>query len=68
MIKKGEDMLILPTTSGYIVDYESDEVSKRTGKRIWKEVLCTKDKKKAEEKVAELKNTGLNARMLEAIF
>ena len=61
-------MLVLPSTAGWIVDYETDEVSKRTGKRIWKEVLCTKDKKKAEEKVAELKKTGYNARMLEAIF
>lgn len=61
-------MLTLPSTSGYLVEYESDEVSKRTGKRIWREVLCTKDKKEAEDKIAELEKTGLNARMLEAIF
>ena len=61
-------MLTLPSTSGYSVEYESDEVSKRTGKRIWREVLCTKDKKEAEDKVAELEKTGLNARMFETIF
>lgn len=61
-------MLTLPSTSGYLVEFETDEVSKRTGKRIWKEVLYTKDKKKAEDKVTELEKTGLNARMLEAIF
>lgn len=61
-------MLTLPSISGYSVEYESDEVSKRTGKRIWREVLCTKDKKEAEDKVSELEKTGLNARMFEAIF
>ena len=61
-------MLTLPSISGYSVEYESDEVSKRTGKRIWREVLCTKDKKEAEDKVAELEKTGLNARMFETIF
>lgn len=61
-------MLTLPSTSGYLVEYESDEVSKRTGKRIWREVFYTKDKKEAEDKVAELQNTGLNVRMFEAIF
>lgn len=61
-------MLVLPSTTGWIVDVETDQVSKRTGRKIWKEVLCTTDKNKAEEKVAELKKTGYNARMCEAIF
>jgi len=61
-------MLTLPSISGYSVEYESDEVSKRTGNRIWREVLCTKNKKEAEDKVAELEKTGLNARMFETIF
>lgn len=61
-------MLVLPSTTGWIVDVETDQVSKRTGRKIWKEVLCTTDKNKAEEKVAELKKTGYNARMSEAIF
>ena len=61
-------MLVLPSTAGWIVEVETDQVSKRTGKKLWRDVLCTKDKNKAEEKVAELKNTGYNARMYEAIF
>ena len=65
---KEDGMLTLPTTAGYIVEYETDIVSKRTGKRIWHEELYTKDKETAEKCMKELKDKGFNARMYEAIF
>lgn len=61
-------MLILPKNAGYIVEYETDIVSKRTGKKLWHEELCTKDKKTAEKCMKKLKDKGFNARMYEAIF
>ena len=58
-------MIPLPTTC-YIVDYETDTVSERTGKKIWREELLTSDKRAAEKCMEELKNKGLNARMYES--
>lgn len=61
-------MLLLPSKAGWIVEVETDQVSKRTGRKIWKEVLCTTDQKLMNEKVQELKEQGYNVRSLEAIF
>lgn len=61
-------MIALPTTSGWIVEFETEEVSKRTGNKLWKEVLCTTSKEKAEKKAKELKDKGINVRVLEGIF
>lgn len=61
-------MIATPKTHGYIVEYETEEVSQRTGKNLWREVLLTEDKKSAEEKVKELTDKGLKARMFEGIF
>jgi hypothetical protein len=61
-------MLVLPSRDGWCVEYESDDVSKRTGKKIWREVLCTTNKEKAEAKLSELEKEGKNARMLQCIF
>ena len=60
-------MITLPTTAGYIVEYETDMVSERTGKRIWHDELYTKSKDAAEKCMKELKDKGFNTRMLEAI-
>jgi hypothetical protein len=61
-------MLTLPNTVGWSVDVETDEVSKRTGKKLWKEVFCTSDKNLLNEKVKELKKQGYNVRVFESIF
>lgn len=64
----GKSMLVLPSSYGYVVEYETDKTSRRTGKKIWHEVLLTKDKGTAENRLKELKKQGLNTRMLETIF
>lgn len=61
-------MLVLPSHYGWSVKVETDQVSKRTGRKIWKEVLCTTDQKLMNEKVQELKEQGYNVRAYETIF
>lgn len=61
-------MLVLPSHYGWSVEVETDQVSKRTGRKIWKEVLCTTDQKLMNEKVQELKEQGYNVRAYETIF
>ena len=61
-------ILTIPTTNGYVVEIETNEISKRTGNHIWHEVLLTQDEKEANRKYEQLLKDGKNARMFECIF
>lgn len=61
-------MLTMPTTSGYMVEIETDEISKRTGNHIWHTVLLTQDENEAKQKYEELLKDGKTARMCECIY
>ena len=61
-------MLAMPTTCGYTVDVETDEISRINGRRIWRSVLLTQDRKRAEDKQLELESAGYHVRVLECIY
>lgn len=60
--------LSLPSTCGYSVDVETDEISRINGRRIWRTVLLTPNKKRAEDKQLELESDGYHVRVLECIY
>jgi hypothetical protein len=61
-------ILALPTRDAFIVDIETDEISTRTGRRIWREILTTTSREEAEKAAEEARKRGENPRICEAII
>lgn len=61
-------MLVLPTTPGFMVEVETNKISKCNGNKIWHTTLTTTSEQKAKAELERLNKEGKKARMFECIF